>query len=77
MQLTIAINFIFSKDNNEERVMHSKSEYSKIMINNKPEEGVEELFQLPLSRSQIGLETSMRGSLSFVMFIHYIINIIN
>ena len=77
MQLKIAINFNSSKDNNEERVMHSKSEYSKIMINNKPEEGVEELFQLPLSRSQIELETSMRGSLSFIMFIHYIINVIN
>ena len=42
-QLTIAINFIFSKDNNEQRVMHSKRDNKEIMINNKAV--IEKLFQ--------------------------------
>ena len=33
IQLTIAINFASSKDNNEKRVMHSKSDEIEIMIN--------------------------------------------
>ena len=33
IQSTIGINFISSKDNNEERVMHSKSDDTLIMIN--------------------------------------------
>ena len=33
MQLTIAINFIFFIDNEEERVIHSKSDDIEIMIN--------------------------------------------
>ena len=33
IQSTIAINFISSKDNDEERVMHSKSDDTLIMIN--------------------------------------------
>ena len=32
IQLTIAINFISSKDNDKERVMHSKSDNIEIMI---------------------------------------------
>ena len=42
--------------------MHSKSGNTEIMINDKPEEVTVELFQLLLSRYQIGLETLMRGS---------------
>ena len=34
-QLTISINLISSKDNSEERVMHSKSDNIEIMINYK------------------------------------------
>ena len=60
-QLTIAINFISSVDNDEEPVMHSKSDNSEIMINNKVDEVIEELFQSLFSRYQIGLKTSMRG----------------
>ena len=68
IQLTIAINFFSSKDNDEEFVMHSKSDYLE-MINDKPEEVIEELFQSLLSRYLIGFETSMRGSDSFFSFI--------
>ena len=42
-----------SKDNNEECVMHSKSENVKIMINDKVDKVIEERFQ----SLQIGLET--------------------
>ena len=35
MQLTIAINFISSKDNDEQRVIHSKSDNKEIKINGK------------------------------------------
>ena len=35
IQLTIAIDFISSKDKDEERVMHSKSDNEEIKINDK------------------------------------------
>ena len=38
IQLTIAINFMSSKDNDEERVMHLKSDNKEIMINDKADE---------------------------------------
>ena len=37
-QLTIAINFISSKDTDEERVMHSKSDNIEIIIPDKADE---------------------------------------
>ena len=58
IQLKIAINFMSSKDNNEECVMHSKSENVKIMINDKEDKVIEEHFQ----SLQVGLETSRKGS---------------
>ena len=61
IQLTIAINFISSKDTDEERVMHLKSGNKEIMINDEADEIIEELLQLLLSRYQIELETSMKG----------------
>ena len=44
IQLRIAINFIFSKDNDGERVMHSKSDNIEIMINDKADEVIEKFF---------------------------------
>ena len=38
INLTIEINFISSKDNDEERVMHSKGVSKEIMINDKTNE---------------------------------------
>ena len=38
IKLTIAINFISTKDVDEERVMHSKSDNMEIMINDKADE---------------------------------------
>ena len=60
--LTIAINFISSKDNDEERLNHSKSDKIEIMINDKAGKVLEKCFESLLKRYQIGLETSMRGS---------------
>ena len=42
--------------------MHSKSENIEIVINDEPDEVIEELFQSLLFMYQIGLETSLRGS---------------
>ena len=56
IQLTIAINFISSKDNNKECVMHSKSDNREIMNNDKTDEVTEELFKSLLKRYQNNLE---------------------
>ena len=45
IQLAIEINFIYSKDYDEESLRHSKSDNIEIMINDKADEGIEELFQ--------------------------------
>ena len=50
------------KNNDEERVMYSKSDNIKIMIIDKVDEVIEEVFQSLLSRYQIGVETSVKGS---------------
>ena len=50
IQLTIAISFIFSKDNEAELVMHSKSDNIEIMINEKTDEVIEKRFELLLNR---------------------------
>ena len=38
-----------SKDNDEERVMYSKSDNIELIINDKPDEVIQELFQSLLS----------------------------
>ena len=42
--------------------MYSKSDNIEIMINDKADEVIEELFQSLLFKYQVGLEISMRGS---------------
>ena len=61
IQLTIANNFISSIDNDEERVMHSKSDNIEIMINDEADEVIKELFDSLKNRYQNNLE-SMKGS---------------
>ena len=39
----IIISFMFSKSNDEERVMHSKRDNKEIMINDKADKVIEEL----------------------------------
>ena len=74
IQLTMGINFISSKDTDEERVMHSKSDYIEIMIYDKADEVIQEHFDLLFSRYQTGLEKSMIGSdfiFDCLIFLHY------
>ena len=74
IQLTVAINFIYSKDVDEERAMHSKSNNIEFMPFDNANEVVNEPFESPLSRYHIGLETLMRGSnfiFSSVQLLHY------
>ena len=59
-----------SKDNKEERAMHSKCDKTEIMSH----EDIEKLFELIFSRYQIGLETSVRSSdfiFDYVKLMHY------
>ena len=62
IQLTIAVNFISSRDANEEYVMHSKIDDIEFLSNDNANEVTNELFESLLSRYQIGLETSVRWS---------------
>ena len=62
IQLTIEINFISSKDTEEERVMHSTSDNIKFTPYNDAEKVVQELFESLRSKYQDNLETSMRES---------------
>ena len=49
----MALNFMSSKDTDEEGVIHSKSDNKGIMINDEDDEVIEELLELLLSRHQI------------------------
>ena len=50
--------------------MHSKSDNKEIMIYDKADEVIKELFESHVSRYQIGLETSMKGSDSIFGCVH-------
>ena len=74
IELTIAISFFSSKDTDEEHVMHSKIDNIEIMIYNKSDEVIKELFESLLNRYQTGLDTSMKGSdfiFDWVNLFHY------
>ena len=58
----MAINFISSKDSDEIRTMHTKSNNIEIMIGSETNEIIEDLFESFLLKYQEGLEESMRGS---------------
>ena len=62
IQLAIAINFTSSKDNNEECVMHSKSDNKEIMINDKADKVIKKLYKSLLNRYQNNLEKLLKGS---------------
>ena len=58
----MVINFISSKDSDETRIMHSKSDNIEIMMSSETDEMIEELFKSHLQRYQEGLEELMKGS---------------
>ena len=62
IQLIMAINFISSKDSDETRTMHTKSNNVEIMIRSETNEIIKELFESFLQKYQDELEESMRGS---------------
>ena len=62
VQLTMAINFFSSKDSEEIRTMHIKSDNIEVLIGNETDEIIKELFNSFLQKYQKGLERSMKGS---------------
>ena len=60
IQLTIAINFVSSKDSDETRIMRSKSDNTEIMMGNETDKTIEELFESLLQGYQEGLEINER-----------------
>ena len=62
IQLTMAINFISSKDSDETRTMHKKSNNVEIMMDNETDGIIENLFEYFLQKCQEGLEESVRGT---------------
>ena len=60
--LTMAINFISSKDSDETRTMHQKNNNVEIMTGSGTNEIIKELFESFLQKYQEGLEELMRGS---------------
>ena len=62
IQLTIAINFVSSKDAEEEHVMHSISNNIKFISYNDANEVFDELFDSLHSKFQANSETSMERS---------------
>ena len=63
VQLSMKINFISSKDNNESRTMHTKSNNIEIMSGTEADV-INEIFKSFFKRYQEGLETKMRVSSS-------------
>ena len=61
IQLTMAINIISSKDSDETRTMHTKSNNVESTMGSETDEIIEELFESFLQKYQEGLEESMRG----------------
>ena len=61
----MANNFISSKDNDEEHVMHSKSDNIEIMINDEANEFIKELFDSLKSRYQNNLKSMNESEFVF------------
>ena len=72
IQLTIENKFISSINNDEEHVMHSKSDNIEIMINDDADEVIEELFKSLKNRYQNDLE-SMKGSEFDFDYVHLLL----
>ena len=58
----MAINFISSKDSDDTRTMHTKSNNVEIMMGSETDEIIEDFFESFLQKYQERLEESMRGS---------------
>ena len=58
----MSINFISSKDFDETRTMHTRSNNVEIIVGSEANEIIKHLFESFLQKYQEGLEESMRGS---------------
>ena len=65
------MNSMSSKDIDEECVIHSKNANIEIMINDRADEVIEELFQSVFSRYEIGLETPMKKVIIYLIGLIY------
>ena len=61
-QLTMSVNFIFSKDSDETRNMSTKRDNMEIMMGSETEEIIKEPFESLLQKYQEGLEEPMKRS---------------
>ena len=61
IHLIIAIKFISSKDSNETRIIHSKSDNIEIMMSSETDGIIEELFESLSQRYRKALEESVKG----------------
>ena len=74
IQLTIAINFIYSKDADEECLMHSGSDNIKLTPYSNANEVIDELFGSLHSKYHVNLEISLRRSdfiFDSIQLMHY------
>ena len=62
IQLTMQINFIFSKDSDEAGTVHTKCRNIEIMVGNERDEIIKKLFESLLRNYHKDLEESMRES---------------
>ena len=62
IQLTMAVNFISSKDSDDVRTMHTKINKVKILIGSETNETIEEVYKSLSQRYQEGIEEKMKGS---------------
>ena len=62
IQLTMPRNFIYSKNSDETRIMHTKSDNIEIVIGNKTDEIIQKLFESFLQKHQEGLKEKIKGS---------------
>ena len=53
---------IANNDTNEEQIMHSQNDNIEIMLNDKADEVIKELFKSILYRYQIALKITMKGN---------------
>ena len=62
IQLTMSINFISSKDSNETRHMHTKSDNIEIIMGSETNDIIEEFRESLLQNYHNNLEEPMKGS---------------
>ena len=66
-------NFISSKDSDESRAMHTKSNNIEIIMGNETNEIIEELFKISFAKRSIRIRRKMRGSDFVFDSVHYCI----